>query len=195
MFHVNTTTGEVGKCSAEKGKCPFGAINHYTSAAAARQAFEQAQAGSFKPSLLQRQQWSRRTAVLLPVGEVRQDRLGTPTFQINTLKTDIDFVKAGNTTHPANWTDMGSSEKDLWVERKATDLGRQRQRKDWHDDLSSQAATPWLHNLDDFSLDRLANVLTGNAAGREAFDKGIFIGPGEAEIHQEISERVLKELG
>jgi hypothetical protein len=48
-YHVNTQTGEAGKCSATKGKCPFGsAEEHFTSAKAAREAFEKTQAGSFK---------------------------------------------------------------------------------------------------------------------------------------------------
>jgi len=41
MFHVNKETGEVGKCEAKQGKCPFGTLNeHYTSADAARSAYE-----------------------------------------------------------------------------------------------------------------------------------------------------------
>lgn len=40
-FHINTKTGEPGKCSATNGKCPFGgADEHFTSLAAARVASE-----------------------------------------------------------------------------------------------------------------------------------------------------------
>jgi hypothetical protein len=40
-FHINPKTGEPGKCSAENGNCPFGSADeHYTSAEAARTAFE-----------------------------------------------------------------------------------------------------------------------------------------------------------
>lgn len=39
-FHINTDTGDVGECHAQKGQCPFGAANHYTSGPAARQAYE-----------------------------------------------------------------------------------------------------------------------------------------------------------
>lgn len=40
-FHINTETGEVGKCSAHKGKCPFGgAADHFDSALEARSAYE-----------------------------------------------------------------------------------------------------------------------------------------------------------
>lgn len=43
-FHINDK-GEAGKCGAEKGKCPFGdQSEHYTSAAAARTAYEAKQA-------------------------------------------------------------------------------------------------------------------------------------------------------
>lgn len=40
-YHVNPETGDAGKCSANKGNCPFGGENeHYTSSEAARAAFE-----------------------------------------------------------------------------------------------------------------------------------------------------------
>jgi hypothetical protein len=45
MFHVNPETGDTGKCRAAKGKCPFGSMDeHYTTAEAARAAYETAQA-------------------------------------------------------------------------------------------------------------------------------------------------------
>ncbi len=41
LFHINTETGNAGKCSATQGKCPFGsADNHFSSEEAARAAFE-----------------------------------------------------------------------------------------------------------------------------------------------------------
>lgn len=41
LFHVNPETGEAGQCSAQKGKCPFGAFDeHFTSAEAARADYE-----------------------------------------------------------------------------------------------------------------------------------------------------------
>lgn len=44
LYHINTKTGEPGKCSASKGKCPFGGdAEHYTSQDAARSAFESSQ--------------------------------------------------------------------------------------------------------------------------------------------------------
>jgi len=50
-FHINPSTGEAGKCSATKGGCPFGsAEDHYSSPEAARNAFEETQAGSFEVS-------------------------------------------------------------------------------------------------------------------------------------------------
>jgi len=46
LFHVNTATGETGKCSATKGKCPFGGPNvHYTTEEAARYAYENSMGG------------------------------------------------------------------------------------------------------------------------------------------------------
>lgn len=43
-FHINPTTGDAGKCSATKGQCPFGGESeHYTSADAARSAYENKQ--------------------------------------------------------------------------------------------------------------------------------------------------------
>lgn len=40
-YHVNSTTGEAGACKAVKGNCPFGGeAEHYTSAGAARDAYE-----------------------------------------------------------------------------------------------------------------------------------------------------------
>lgn len=47
MFHVNPETGETGKCSAAKGRCPFGGMNvHFTTVEAARDSFEVSMAGS-----------------------------------------------------------------------------------------------------------------------------------------------------
>jgi len=44
MFHVNPETGDAGKCRAAKGKCPFGSLDeHYTTAEAARAAYEESQ--------------------------------------------------------------------------------------------------------------------------------------------------------
>lgn len=44
LYHVNKETGEAGKCSATKGKCPFGgSADHFTSPEAARHAYEQSQ--------------------------------------------------------------------------------------------------------------------------------------------------------
>lgn len=41
LYHINPKTGASGKCSATKGGCPFGGDEkHYTSAEAARNAFE-----------------------------------------------------------------------------------------------------------------------------------------------------------
>jgi len=43
-YHVNPETGDAGKCSATKGNCPFGGESeHYTSAKAARAAYEDKQ--------------------------------------------------------------------------------------------------------------------------------------------------------
>jgi len=47
-FHVNNESGDVGECHASKGKCPFGSdAEHYTSASAARRAFEVSMVDSF----------------------------------------------------------------------------------------------------------------------------------------------------
>ncbi len=44
QFHVNPKTGNSGACKAAHGKCPFGGDEiHFTSAAAAREAFERGQ--------------------------------------------------------------------------------------------------------------------------------------------------------
>jgi len=41
MFHINPANGAVGRCRAEKGKCPYGPIDeHFESAAAARMNYE-----------------------------------------------------------------------------------------------------------------------------------------------------------
>jgi hypothetical protein len=46
MFHVNPATGKAGKCTAKKGGCPFGSVDeHFTSAEAARSAYEKSMAG------------------------------------------------------------------------------------------------------------------------------------------------------
>jgi hypothetical protein len=50
LYHVNTTTGNAGPCSATSGKCPFGGPNvHYASPEAARTAFEGSQAAALLP--------------------------------------------------------------------------------------------------------------------------------------------------
>lgn len=44
VYHINPDSGDVSACRAIKGKCPFGNIDqHFTSAEAARQAFEESQ--------------------------------------------------------------------------------------------------------------------------------------------------------
>lgn len=44
MFHVNPTTGDVGKCRARSGKCPFGGDSeHFTTEEAAREFFEKSE--------------------------------------------------------------------------------------------------------------------------------------------------------
>lgn len=46
-FHINKATGNVGKCSAVKGQCPFGPdSDHFTSADAARSSYESLQSDS-----------------------------------------------------------------------------------------------------------------------------------------------------
>lgn len=48
-YHINPKTGNVSACKAEKAKCPYGSLeDHYDSQAAALQAFEAMQQGSFK---------------------------------------------------------------------------------------------------------------------------------------------------
>lgn len=52
MFHVNPKTGDVGKCAATQGKCPFGSLDdHFTSSAAARAAYEVSQEAKLIPKL------------------------------------------------------------------------------------------------------------------------------------------------
>lgn len=47
MFHVNTSTGEAGACSAKQGNCPFGGMNvHFTTVEAARESFEGSMKGN-----------------------------------------------------------------------------------------------------------------------------------------------------
>lgn len=49
MYHVNKETGETGQCKASKGKCPFGGPEtHFTTAEAARAAYEAQQGGAFQ---------------------------------------------------------------------------------------------------------------------------------------------------
>lgn len=89
-FHVNTKTGETGECGAVKGKCPFGnAENHYTSAAAARTAFEEAQAGSFSNEGVVDEQLALKGATVL--GDFTID--GTGRGSISDLM-DFDHVVA-----------------------------------------------------------------------------------------------------
>ncbi len=45
-FHINPETGDPGKCSASKGKCPFGGT-HYDSEAEARAGYEELMANPF----------------------------------------------------------------------------------------------------------------------------------------------------
>lgn len=47
-YHTNPATGEVGRCSAKAGKCPFASVrDHHDLAEDARIAYERAQNGSF----------------------------------------------------------------------------------------------------------------------------------------------------
>lgn len=49
MFHVNPETGDVSKCRASQGKCPFGSLDsHFTTADAARAAYEESQVNAPK---------------------------------------------------------------------------------------------------------------------------------------------------
>jgi hypothetical protein len=44
VYHINPESGDVAACRAKKGKCPFGSLDkHFTSAEAARAAYEQSQ--------------------------------------------------------------------------------------------------------------------------------------------------------
>lgn len=63
-YHLNEA-GEPGKCSAQKGKCPFGSsAQHYADKESARAAFEQAQPTSFPvPLTLSHGQWVRKGEV------------------------------------------------------------------------------------------------------------------------------------
>lgn len=44
LYHINPETGDVGKCSAKAGNCPFGSLDsHFTTAEAARASYEKTQ--------------------------------------------------------------------------------------------------------------------------------------------------------
>lgn len=44
VYHINPESGDVAACRAQKGKCPFGSLDqHFTSAEAARAAYEESQ--------------------------------------------------------------------------------------------------------------------------------------------------------
>jgi len=53
-YHIHPETGDPGKCSAVKGKCPFGGI-HYASAEEARAGYEEIMANPFGSPLAQKQ--------------------------------------------------------------------------------------------------------------------------------------------
>jgi hypothetical protein len=61
-FHINPATGEVGKCSSTKGKCPFGtAEEHYTSQEAASAAYEESMKGHAVKSAVKKSPKTPRT--------------------------------------------------------------------------------------------------------------------------------------
>lgn len=61
IYHVNPRDGNVGKCNAKEGKCPFGSEeHHFTSAEAARAAFEANQETFVRGASNAKRSWAKR---------------------------------------------------------------------------------------------------------------------------------------
>lgn len=75
-FHINNN-GEAGVCGAEKGKCPFGGpAEHFTSAAAAREAYEKKQTAeqdSFSSTEKLLAEFGANSAIFRSWGEIHRD--------------------------------------------------------------------------------------------------------------------------
>lgn len=100
-FHINPATGEPGKCSAERGGCPFGGEDdHYTSKEAARAAFEKTNE-SFSMSLKDMNAQAKTTADeamikrLIAAGSDRT--LGNLVKNPNLQTTDAEAILAKTT--------------------------------------------------------------------------------------------------
>lgn len=75
-FHINPTTGDAGKCSATQGKCPFGGESeHYTSAEAARSAYEskQGEAKTLESARNDLELYGENAAVFQTWGKIHSD--------------------------------------------------------------------------------------------------------------------------
>lgn len=179
-YHLNPTTGEPGKCSAAKGKCPFGSeASHFSSVSDARSAFESQQSSAIlEPSskkseavsFRDRRLWQTRSA--LSASNNHKDQLATPA-PVKMADVDVVGIAAG-ITKPANWGEMGSSEKDRWEETHALSIARTISLQDWRSNLAEKAVTnsEWLKSLNNANLSRLATIVAGPASShREKFDK------------------------
>lgn len=84
MFHVNLNTGDVGQCQALKGKCPFGPLDaHFTSAPAARSAYEASRAAVFATK-----------ARKLSLTKADAKKLELNVYQLNVAEVDDDILNS-----------------------------------------------------------------------------------------------------
>lgn len=148
----------------------------------------------------ERRQWSTISSYT-PPGEK------PPADQLDVAVVTNTQPSAANAVKPMNWGEMGSSEKDLWMERQAKSAASGDARRVRRSELFKKVSTEpqWVKTLDDSNLNRLAYIMAGHSVSdRESFDKhgwyitlGNDITPKDKEavktVREEIASRIIEK--
>lgn len=112
LFHVNPTTGQTGKCTAEKN-CPFGeSMPHSTTEAGAREAYESYVANDSDPDTNTFAKFTRTApeieAIIDELSESRKDLSRVDAVRLYLQRTRIDGYVPGK-----GWTNTARDAKTL----------------------------------------------------------------------------------
>ncbi len=141
-YHVNSETGDAGLCRAEHGKCPFGSADeHYDSPLKARDAFEQAQSGSFikHVSGFARKMFLVGGMSVVAVSLAGCTTIGTQSPDLN----DAPVVNEPAVTQPVDegWVDKANE----WVEEHPVTTPSDEEIERWLDEKTNKLEE-WLKN-------------------------------------------------
>ena len=133
-YHLDTETGNAGLCRAEKGKCPFGEVNHYGSPLEAMSAYEDSHSGSFlkKSSSMSRKMLAIGGIAVAAVSLAGCTSIGvdhssnqpqnpTPVSSPGDDSTWLDQHDSSESTYPQ---ESGPSEEEIndWLNEKQQEL-------------------------------------------------------------------------